>query len=146
MKIYIASDHAGFELKGKLVEHLRSRGREVEDCGPERLEPTDDYPDYIEPCVKKVLGVAGSRGIVIGASGTGEAIDANRSKGIRAVLYYGGPQEIIKLSREDNDANVLSLGAKFVNEHEAKAVVDLWLTTPFSGEERHVRRIKKLDD
>jgi ribose 5-phosphate isomerase B len=144
MKIFVASDHAGFELKGKLVEYLRGKGRDVEDCGPHVLEPADDYPQLIIPCAKLVARLPGSMGIVIGMSGEGEGIAANRISGVRAVVYYGPPQEILKLSREHNNSNVLSLSAKFVTVEEAKAAVDLWLATPFSEEERHVRRIKEL--
>ncbi len=146
MKIYIGSDHAGFELKSKLIPFLKEMGYEVTDCGPEKFDPTDDYPDYIIPVAKAVAADPKNlKGIVIGASGEGEAIAANRTEGIRAVEYYGGNLEIVKLSREHNDANILSLGAKFLNESQAKEAVKLWLTTPFSGDERHARRIAEID-
>lgn len=144
-KIYLASDHAGFELKETFAAHLRERGYEVEDVGPLAFDPQDDYPDYILPMAAKVAGDRGSFGIGIGASGQGEAIVANRLKGVRAAVYYGGSDEIIRLSRQHNDANVLSLGAKFLSADEAKAAAILWLETPFSNEERHARRIKKID-
>jgi len=146
VKIFIASDHAGFELKGKLIEHLRAAGREVKDYGPMHLDLGDDYPKLIRPLAHAVALEPGSMGIAIGASGQGEAIECNRVKGVRAAVYYGGPTEIIKLSRQHNNANVLSLGARFVSADEAKAVVDLWLGTAFSGDERHVRRIQALDE
>lgn len=151
MQIFLASDHAGFELKNTLVSFLREQGHAVDDCGPSIYMEGDDYPDFIMPLAEKVAQNVGSFGIVIGASGQGEAIAANRIKGIRAAVYYGMPendsaQAIIKLSREHNDANVLSLGAKFISADEAKEAVVLWLATPFSNEERHVRRIQKLDD
>jgi ribose 5-phosphate isomerase B len=145
MKIFIASDHAGYELKESLTVFLHERGMEVEDCGPVNLDPTDDYPDYILPMAAKVAQTKGSFGIGIGASGQGEAIVANRVKGARAVVYYGRQKDILKLSREHNDANILSLGAKFLTPDEAKDAVAFWLATPFSNEERHVRRLNKID-
>jgi ribose 5-phosphate isomerase B len=144
VKIFLASDHAGFQLKNTLAEHVRSRGYEVEDCGPDKLEPVDDYPNLITPMAKKVAKNKGSFGIAVGMSGQGEAMAANRIKGVRAVVYYGGPNEILKLSREHNDANILSLGARFVSTEEAKAAVEHWLAVPFSNEERHLRRIQEL--
>lgn len=140
----MASDHAGFELKNKLAEYLRRRGREVEDLGPSELAPDDDYPLVVAPLAKKVAKTRGSFGIVLGGSGQGEAMEANRTKGVRAAVYYGGSQEILKLSRQHNDANVLSLGARFVSLKEATDAVELWLSVPFSGDERHLRRIKEL--
>ncbi len=142
--IYLASDHAGFELKEALAEYLRARGREVTDCGPATFDPLDDYTDLIVPMAKKVAKHKGSFGIAIGLSGQGEAMAANRVKGARAAVYYGAPTEILKLSRQHNDANILSLGARFVSTDEAKKVVDLWLATDFSHEERHERRVKEL--
>lgn len=146
MKIYIASDHAGFELKRVLIDHLKEKGGSVEDMGAYELNPEDDYPDFIYPCAVKVgKGVAGEDfGIVIGGSGQGEAIIANKAKGVRAAVYYGGDKDIIKRSRDHNNANVLSLGARFVSIDEAKEVVDLWLSTKFENPERHVRRIGKI--
>lgn len=148
MQIYIASDHAGFELKNTLVSFLKEQGHEVEDCGPSIYKADDDYPDFMMPLAQKVAQNKGSFGIVIGASGQGEAMAANRVKGVRAAIFYGELAQaltILKLSREHNDANVLSLGARFVSADEAKEALKLWLATPFSGEERHVRRIAKLD-
>lgn len=145
IKIYLASDHAGYELKEALTPFLRERGLEVEDVGPTTLDPADDYPDYLLPMAAKVAENKGSFGVGIGGSGQGEAIVANRIKGVRAAVYYGGNKQIVTLSREHNDANVLSLGARFISIDEAKEAVLLWLGTPFSGEERHIRRIKKID-
>ncbi len=142
--IYIASDHAGFELKKVLIDYLKSKGEEVKDMGPEVYDKLDDYPDFIYPCAKRVGQESGSLGIVIGWSGQGEAFAANKAKGVRAVVYYGGNPEIIKLSKIHNNANVLSLGAGFLSVDEAKAAVDLWLATDFLNEERHVRRIEKI--
>lgn len=144
MKIFIASDHAGFELKAALKTFLEDKGREVEDLGPKEFNPLDDYPDLIAPLARKVAKNKGTKGVVVGLSGEGEAMAANRIKGARAALYYGGPTEILKLSRMHNDANVLSLSARFLTVEEACAAVALWLATPFSGEERHARRIEKL--
>ena len=145
MTIYLASDHAGFELKNILVEFLRAQGRDVEDMGPAALQPGDDYPDFIKPLAQKVAQNKGSFGIALGGSGEGESIAANRVEGARAAEYYGGNLDIVRLAREHNDANVLSLGARFINTEHAKEAVELFLSTPFSGDERHARRIKKLD-
>jgi len=147
--IYLASDHAGFELKEKIEAFLRSSGYDVEDLGPHELDPDDDYPDLVYPAAKKAATTAGARAIIFGKSGQGEAMVANKVRGIRAVVYYGGPStgsglEIIELSRKHNNANVLSIAAGFVPEEEAKEVVEKWLNTEFSLEERHVRRIKKI--
>jgi len=146
MKIYIGTDHAGFELKEALVKFLRAEGHEVEDKGAHTFEALDDYPDFIRPVAEAVAVDTKARGIILGGSGQGEAMCANRIKGVRAAVYYGGTVDIAVLSREHNDANILSLGARFVEEEEAKEVVRVWLATPFGGEEKHARRIKKLDD
>ena len=143
--IFIASDHAGFDLKAVLTKHLSEIGHSVVDKGAFEKNESDDYPDFVTAAAQAVAENPGSRGIVIGGSGQGEAICANRVKGIRAALYYGGNTEIIKLSREHNDSNILSLGARFISIEEAKEAVSLWLTIPFSNDERHLRRIAKLD-
>lgn len=145
--IHIGADHAGFELKEDLRAMLESEGYEVVDHGAYEYDEDDDYPEF---CAGVAQAVAEdkehlSKGIVIGGSGQGEAIVANRFVGIRAVVYYGGNDEIIPLSREHNDANVLSLGARFLTTDEAKEAVTLWLETGFSGDERHVRRINQID-
>ena len=146
MIIYLASDHAGFELKEKIKEFLVQNRHEVKDMGPVTFDPADDYPDFIKPAAAAVAeDPENSRAIIIGASGQGEAMVANRLKGIRAAVFYGGLDEIIRLSREHNDANVLSLGARFVSPEGALAAVKLWLDTPFFNAERHIRRIKKID-
>ncbi len=142
--IYIASDHAGFELKNKLLEHLKEQGLEVEDCGPSIHDLEDDYPDFIYPCAVKVSQNPGSMGIVIGASGQGEAMVANKVKGIRAAVYYGGHENIITLSRRHNNANVLALGALFLTLEQAARAVDLWIETGFDAG-RHQRRIDKIN-
>ena len=146
MKIFIGTDHAGFEIKEALVSFLKSLGHDVSDLGAHELEPLDDYPDYIKPVALAVAENEGSKGIILGGTGQGEAICANRVPGIRAAVYYGGPFDIALLSREHNDANILSLGARFIDTDEAEGVVKAWLETKFSGDERHMRRIKKLDE
>jgi len=145
MKIYIGTDHAGFELKEALLPFLRANGHEVEDFGAHKFEALDDYPDFIRPVAEAVAKDPDARGITIGGSGQGEAMCANRVKGARAAVYYGGPFDIAVLSREHNDANILSIGARFVEEEEAREVIRVWLGTPFSGVEKHARRIEKLD-
>jgi ribose 5-phosphate isomerase B len=146
MTVYFATDHAGYALKEALLTYVRDElGYSVEDCGAYTLDPEDDYPDFIQKAAQKIgESAGGARAIILGGSGQGEAMVANRVPGVRATVYYGGVPEIITLSREHNDANVLSLGARFVSEDEAKHVVAEWLALPFSGEERHVRRIAKF--
>lgn len=147
MKIFIGADHAGFELKEKLVPYLRSLGHDVEDKGALEYNEQDDYPDFVKPVAEAVSKDPQARGIVLGGSGQGEAICANKFKNVRAMTYYApsrGEVNIIKDSRGHNNSNVLSLGARFLSEEEAEEAVKLWLETPFSGEERHVRRIAKL--
>ena len=147
MKIFIASDHAGFELKGKLIEFLQGLNYVVVDKGPYVYNKSDDYPDFISLVAKEVSqDLTNALGIIMGGSGQGEAMVANRERGVRAAVYYGGPDDVITLSREHNDANILSLGARFLNEDNAKKAVKLWLETPFSNEEHHTRRIKKIDE
>ncbi|MBI1968710.1 RpiB/LacA/LacB family sugar-phosphate isomerase [Candidatus Woesearchaeota archaeon] len=142
--IFLASDHAGFALKEKLQQYLARLGYECKDCGHFTYEPLDDYPDSMLPTARNVARHPGSRGIFMGGSGQGEGIVANKVKGIRAAVYYGGNLEVVRLSRDHNDANVLCLGARFVSEAEAKKAVKLWLETPFSGAIRHKRRLQKI--
>ena len=145
MKIFIGSDHAGFELKNTLKEYLHDLGHDVRDMGPKEYDPNDDYPDFIIPVAKEVShDPSRLMGIVIGASGQGETMCANKVYGIRAAVYYGSNKDIIRLTREHNDANILSLGARFLNPEDAKSVTKLWLDTKFSSEERHRRRIQKF--
>ncbi len=160
MKVYFAADHAGFDLKNSLITFVRGElGIEVEDCGAYEKDPHDDYPEIIAAACNCMLRdhAAGeeSRAIILGGSGQGEAIAANRFPGIRAAVYYGdaGAQidaaghsfDMIASVREHNNANVLSLGARFLTDEAAKQAVRTWLATPFSGEDRHKRRIDKLD-
>jgi ribose 5-phosphate isomerase B len=144
MKIHIATDHAGLDLKNIIRDYLISKGHEVTDHGAHEYDALDDYPDYIFPCAKAVASDLESRGIILGGSGQGEAMAANRVKGVRAAVFYNGPVEIVKLSREHNNANVLSLGARFMTEDEIYGVIEMWLDEPFEGG-RHQQRIDKLD-
>ena len=144
MKIHIATDHAGLDLKNIIRDLLISKGHEVTDHGAHEYDALDDYPDYIFPCAKAVASDLESRGIILGGSGQGEAMAANRVKGVRAAVFYSGPVEIVKLSREHNNANILSLGARFMTEDEIYGVIEMWLDESFGGG-RHQRRIDKLD-
>lgn len=154
MKIYIAADHAGFHLKRKLIAYLKIKGYEIEDMGAYEMDEEDDYPDFVIPCALRVAeshsqGKHGEAlGIVIGGSGNGEAIAANKVKGVRADVFYGNPStssgsSIARLAKEHNDANVLSLGARFLSDDDAKKGVTLWLEAKFEGG-RHKRRIEKI--
>lgn len=147
MKIYIASDHAGFKLKQHLINYLEENGVSVIDKGPFQFDELDDYPDWISKAAKEVAtDPNNARGIVIGLSGQGEAIVANKFKNVRAGVFYGGSIEIIKLLREHNDCNVLSLGAKFISASDAEHIVDVWIETQFSNDPRHKRRINKIQE
>ena len=145
MKIHLATDHAGLELKDKIKLHLTELGHEAIDHGAHEYDALDDYPDFIFPCAKAVAQDDQSRGIILGGSGQGEAMAANRIKGIRAAVYYNGPEEIIELSRQHNNANILSLGARFMSEKEIYRIIEIWFDTDFE-EGRHQRRINKLDN
>ncbi len=146
MKIYIGTDHAGFKLKEELKMFLESVGYVVEDKGAYEFNESDDYPDFIFPVVKAVAEDIAmdldSRGIVIGGSGQGEAIVANKVKGIRAAVVYD--EYSAEMSRKHNDANILSMGTRTLTICKAKELVKLWLETSFSNEERHKRRIEKI--
>ncbi len=155
-KIYLASDHAGFPLKAFLKEVLTQEGHDIEDCGAFSLDEHDDYPDFIIPCARKVAEDEESFGIIIGGSGQGEAMVANRISGVRAVVFYGEPVNtqidssganlsLIASVRDHNNANILSLGARFITKEDAKKAVYAFLTTSFSFDERHIRRIKKTE-
>lgn len=143
MKVYLASDHAGYQLKRQLKKYLEVKGYEVDDVGAHELDEDDDYPDYIIPCAEKVAGDKSALGIVIGGSGNGEAIVANKVKGIRAALFNGGDVRLARLAKEHNNANVLSLGARFISENDAKRAVTAWLEGEFEGG-RHGKRIEKI--
>lgn len=145
--ILIAADHAGFELKKTLTSFLVASSYNMVDKGAFSYDSTDDYPDFVVPVAEEVSAdPENTRGIVLGGSGQGEAMVANRFSGVRAVVFYGGSMEVIRLSRQHNDANLLSIGARFVTTDEAKEAVKIWLETKFSGDERHIRRIKKVEE
>ena len=144
-KIFLGADHAGYGLKEEVKKHFLKLGMNVEDMGTHTFDPKDDYPDFIVPVAKKVAENPNNLGIIFGASGQGETIAANKIKGVRAPLYYGGNMEIVKLSRTHNNANILSLGARFLTKDEAIEAVKLWLKTDFSNEDRHVRRVGKIN-
>ena len=144
MKIVLATDHAGFDLKNHVKDYLTKKGYKIEDFGAYEYNSADDYPDLIMPAARVVGSSKNTLGIIFGGSGQGEAMAANRVKGVRAVVYYDGPKKIVELSRMHNDANILSLGARFLSKEKAIDVIDLWLKTPFDGE-RHLQRINKLD-
>jgi ribose 5-phosphate isomerase B len=160
-KVFIASDHAGFALKQVVVGYLQELGHEVTDIGPAALEPGDDYPVLIYPCAEAVAQSEGiALGIIIGSSGQGEAMVANRVPTIRAAVFYGESHasggvdaegtpgtdgyDIVRLARMHNSANILSLGARFITEEQAKRAVEIFLTTAFSTNERHQRRVTEL--
>lgn len=161
MKIALATDHAGFEQLKDLDVYLESNGYEVRNYGPQTFNKDDDYPDFILPAAKSVALGECQFGIILGASGQGEAMAANKLKGIRCAVYYGpavprgvvdaagrishDPYEIVRLSRLHNDSNMLSLAARFVPLTDMQNVIKLWLTTEFSGDERHKRRIDKIN-
>lgn len=161
MKIALATDHAGYDQLKELEAFLEAGGHQCVDYGPKGLDPSDDYPKFIHPAAKAVASGECDKGIILGGSGQGEAMAANRHKGVRCALFYGpaiarrpvdiegdishDPLEIVRLERRHNDANMLSLAARFVSLEEMKQVIKLWLDTPFSGEERHKRRIGELD-
>lgn len=150
MNIYLASDHAGFGLKEGVKKYLISKGCAVTDFGASEYNSSDDYPDFIFAAANAVSEDASagldSKGIIFGYSGQGEAVMANRLPHVRSAVYYGGPRDIIILSREHNDANMLSIGAHFITLELAKEMIDLWFATEFTFEERHVRRIKEIEN
>ena len=139
MRIHIGSDHAGLEFKAKIIAHLQSQGHQVTDHGPHSFDPLDDYPEFCIPAALATAKDPGSFGIVLGGSGNGEQMAANKVKGVRAALVWS--VEIAKLAREHNDANVISLGSRMHDEKLCLELVDTFLSTPFSNDERHVRRI-----
>lgn len=142
MRVYLGSDHAGFELKQQLVDWLPRAGHEAVDCGPSGYHEVDDYPPFIMRAASGVAGDAGSLGIVIGGSGNGEQIAANKIAGIRAALAW--TEETARLARQHNNANVLSLGARMYPAADAISFASVFLATPFSGEPRHERRIEMI--
>jgi ribose 5-phosphate isomerase B len=144
MRVYLGSDHAGFELKARLVARLTELGHEPVDCGPATYDDDDDYPPFVLRAAEGAAGDPGSLGIVIGGSGNGEAIAANKVRGVRCALAFS--DETARLGREHNDANVVSLGARMYPLEDAVHFAEIFLATPFSGAERHARRIAMLTD
>ncbi len=142
MRVHLGSDHAGFELKAHLTPRLQELGYEVVDHGPVEYDPVDDYPPYVLRAAVAVVNDAGSLGVVIGGSGNGEAIAANKVPGVRAALAWN--DDTAGLGREHNDANVVSVGARMHTADEATRLVERFLTTPFSGDVRHARRIEMI--
>ena len=161
MRIALSTDHAGFDQLKQLKEFLSAKGHECVDFGPEEFDAEDDYPDFIFSAAEAVASGDCEVGIIMGGSGQGEAMAANRVKGVRCMVYYGpakavgaidasGGQatddyEILRLSREHNNANMISFAARFVSQDEIERAAELWLSQDFSGAERHARRIEKLD-
>lgn len=158
--IYLATDHAGFQLKEKVKEFLQKEGYQVTDCGAFEYDKDDDYPDFISKAAEEVSKDPSSKAVIFGSSGQGEAIVANKYPNVRAVVFYTpcipaqnvdvtgrvseDPFEMIRLTREHNNANVLSLGAKILKEEDALKAIKLWLEAPFTREARHSRRIEKI--
>lgn len=142
MRVHIATDHAAFELKQFLVARLTADGYEVVDHGAPSFEALDDYPNYVLPCAAAVVADAGSLGVVLGGSGNGEQIAANKVQGVRAALGYS--VDIARLARQHNDANVIALGGRVQSLEDGYGIVIAFLKTPFSGEERHQRRIDQI--
>lgn len=162
MKIAITTDHGGYEALKELRVFLESLGHECVDYGPKQFDVDDDYPDLIFPAARAVAAGVCERGIIMGGSGQGEAIVANRVKGVRCALFYGpvlakvaidaegtmsdDPYEIVRLSRTHNNANILSLSGRFLLLGEMKKAIEIWLDTPFEDTGRHARRISKIDE
>jgi ribose 5-phosphate isomerase B len=161
MKIYLAGDHAGFRLKSALLEHLPVLGYDVEDLGPLTLDPEDDYPDYVNPLAARIAAESGAFGIILAGSGQGEAMAANRVKGVRCAVFYGKMTAVetldaegghaqdgfdaVRLARKHNNANVLSIGARFVSPEDADAAIRIFLDTAFDASSpRHERRLNKF--
>ena len=142
MRVYLGSDHAGFELKVHLANHLANSGYDVVDVGPRAFDPDDDYPTFCLHTVTRTVADPGSLGVVIGGSGNGEQIAANKVPGVRAALAWN--VETAQLARQHNDANVVAIGARQHTLDDATSLVEAFLTTPFSGNERHARRIEQV--
>lgn len=142
MRIHIGADHAGLELKSALIQHFSSQSHEVQDHGPFQYDALDDYPDFCIPAAEAVVKDPGSLGIVIGGSGNGEQIAANKVKGVRAALAWS--IETAKLARQHNNANVIAIGGRMHSIDECKAILDAFINEPFSNDERHIRRIDKI--
>ncbi|MEK7564300.1 MAG: RpiB/LacA/LacB family sugar-phosphate isomerase [Patescibacteria group bacterium] len=152
MKIFLGTDHAGFVLKEKILVSLKGDGHEVIDKGAFEYKEDDDYPDFVIPVAQEISKDPAARGIILGATGEGEALTANKFPHVRAVVYYGKSHSVVDdeadvliRSREHNDSNVLSLGARYFTEDTVMEYVNTWLNTEFSEGERHIRRLAKID-
>lgn len=152
MKIYIGTDHAGLAQKEKILTFLQESGYEVVDCGAHEYDENDDYPDFVTPVAREVSrNPQAVRGIILGGSGQGEAMVANKFPHVRAAVFYGPAFSLtnnvsnLQLAREHNDSNILAIGSRFVSDDEALEAVRQWIDTPFSNGERHKRRINKID-
>ena len=164
MKIALSTDHTGLAYGGvysEIKRHIESLGHECIDFGPRSLDMTDDYPDFMFPAARAVATQECQAGIILGGSGQGEAMAANRLKGVRCTVFYGqataknsvdaeghvsrDPYEILRLSRQHNHANMLSLASRFLDLEEIRTAISIWLETPYSNNERHIRRVRKLD-
>lgn len=144
LRLFLSGDHAGFKLKKEIKSYLAKRGYIISDFGPLALDKNDDYPDFVLPMAQKASQI-NVKSIVIAGSGTGEAIAANKVTGIRAGLYHGGNPKIVKMARAHDDINVLCMGARFVDEAQAKKAIDIFLITKFDGG-RHRRRLNKIEN
>ena len=144
MRVYLGSDHAGFELKAHLAAHLTANGHDVVDVGAASYDPEDDYPAFCIETARRVVADAGSLGVVLGGSGNGEQIAANKVAGCRAALAWN--PEVAQLARKHNDAQVIGIGARMHTPQEATSIVDAFVTTQFSGSARHVRRVTQLSE
>ncbi len=163
MKIFIASDHTGFDIKEKVKNYLMSKGYDVQDCGAFQLDPADDYPQFMHAAAQGVSANPDiNRGIIFGGSGQGEAMVANKSKGVRCALFYASvvpskainiegtksedPFAMVGLTREHNGANMLSFGTRFLTEDAIRKAIDVWLQAPDPTNERHIRRINQIKE
>jgi len=160
MEVYLATDHTGVDLKNRVHKFLEKEGYSVEDCGTFEIDKNDDYPDWISKAAQKVSDNPQERGIIFGGSGQGEAMVANKFKNVRCALFYApalptqpvnvegdvstDPFEILKLTRTHNNANMLSIGFRFVKDEDVYKAVKIWLETPDPTEERHLRRVEKI--
>lgn len=162
MKVYLGTDHTGLQLKDSVKIFLQKEGYQVEDCGAYEFDKDDDYPDFIGKAAQGVSENKDALGVIFGGSGQGEQMAANKYKGVRCALFYAqavpaqavdisgkissDPFEIVKLTRQHNHANMLSLGVRFLTEEDAKKAIKIFLKTPISTEERHVRRVEKIEE
>jgi len=144
MRVYLGSDHAGYGLKSHLLTHLAGIGHEPVDCGPHEYVAGDDYPPYCFAAASRVVDDPGSLGVVIGGSGNGEQMAANKVPGARVALAWS--EQTARLAREHNDANLVAIGARMHPTEEATRLVEVFLATPFSGDQRHARRLRMIAD